>query len=70
MLYETRELLERDVSVEKQSVLDWRLQQFVLLGFGEVKASLLAESAQVDLGRVRELVKAGCSLDTVMRIVL
>jgi hypothetical protein len=55
---------------EEAAVRQWRLEQFLQLGFGEFQATLLAYSEYVDLGQVRKLVRGGCGLETLLRIVI
>jgi hypothetical protein len=57
-------------SPEHAQVHKWRQEQLCALGFGEAAAELLADCIDVDLGRVRSLVRAGCLPDLVLRIVL
>jgi hypothetical protein len=57
-------------SPEHAQVHEWRQEQLRALGFGEAAAELLADCIDVDLGRVRSLVRAGCLPDLVLRIVL
>lgn len=48
----------------------WRLDQFIALGFDDVRASLMADDARVDLAQARKLVALGCPLETASRILL
>ena len=48
----------------------WRLDQFIALGFDDVRASLMADDAEVDLAQARKLVALGCPLETASRILL
>jgi len=48
----------------------WRLEQFLALGFDVVRASLMADDAEVDLAQARKLVTLGCPLETASRILL
>ncbi len=58
-----------DLSPEDQRVISWRLEQFLLLGFGEEEAWMLVDSG-ADLQLTRSLVGAGCPLHLALRIVL
>ncbi len=58
---------EEELSLEDRRVLDWRFDQFRLLGFGDEDASLLVSSG-ADLQLARSLVGAGCSLHLALRI--
>jgi hypothetical protein len=60
----------QELSEEGRRVRDWRRQQFESLGFSGAHAEILAECRDVDLGRVRSMVAAGCGLGTVLQIVL
>lgn len=48
----------------------WRLDQFIALGFDDVRASLMADDARVDLAQARKLIALGCPLETASRILL
>jgi len=48
----------------------WRLDQFIGLGFDDVRASLMADDAGIDLAQARKLVALGCPLETASRILL
>jgi len=48
----------------------WRLDQFIALGFDDVRASLMADDAGIDLAQARKLVALGCPLETASRILL
>jgi len=56
-----------ELSVEDRLVLDWRFEQFRLLGFGEEDSRLLVDSG-ADLHFTRTLVRAGCPLHLALRI--
>jgi hypothetical protein len=64
------EAVAESLSADEQRVRDWRWEQFVALGFGHAESDLLADCADVDLGRVRTIVGAGCDHRTALRIVL
>jgi hypothetical protein len=64
------EAVVETLSEDERRVRDWRWEQFVALGFGQAESDLLADCADVDLGRVRTLVGAGCDHRTALRIVL
>lgn len=49
---------------------DWRLDQFVVLGFDLARAELMAGDSRVDLAQARRLVALGCPLETASRILL
>lgn len=55
------------LSPEDRRVVDWRFDQFRLLGFGEEDAWLLVDSG-ADLQLARSLVSAGCPLHLALRI--
>jgi hypothetical protein len=61
---------EIETVTEEDRVIDWRREQIRALGFNDSQADLLAYSPDVDLARVRSLVRAGCEHVTVMRILL
>jgi hypothetical protein len=48
----------------------WRFDQFLALGFDDVRASLMADDSGVDLAQARKLVALGCPLETASRILL
>jgi hypothetical protein len=48
----------------------WRHDQFIALGFDDVRASVMADDARVDLAQARKLVALGCPLETASRILL
>ena len=54
---------------EPRHVLIWRAVQFAELGFESKQAVSLAQ-ATVDLGRARQLMAAGCTVETAARILL
>ena len=58
-----------ELDLEDRRVIDWRFDQFRLLGFGHEDAWLL-EGAGADLHTVRSLVGAGCPLYLALRIVV
>ncbi len=57
------------LSQEDRRVVEWRFAQFSMLGFGEEDAWLLVDSG-ADLSLARSLVRSGCPLHLVLRIVL
>jgi hypothetical protein len=59
-----------DSPPDEDSVRRWRHEQFLRLGFVESQATLLADCTHVDLGQVRRLAGQGCSLDTLVKIVV
>jgi hypothetical protein len=58
---------ETDGSAEEHQVRRWRLEQFLRLGFDTTNAAVMAE-AKIDLALARQLVGAGCPLETASRI--
>jgi hypothetical protein len=58
-----------DQPVDELNVRHWRLEQFIRLGFDDLRAALLAESA-VDLAQARRLVALGCPPETASRILI
>jgi hypothetical protein len=58
-----------ELNLEDRRVIDWRFDQFRLLGYGDEDAWLL-EGAGADLHLARSLVGAGCPLHLALRIVL
>ncbi len=58
---------QEELSLEDRRVLDWRFDQFRLLGFGDEDAWLLVNSG-ADLQLARSLVGAGCPLHLALRI--
>jgi hypothetical protein len=60
----TRSRPDEDVLVQR-----WRREQFLAMGFAPVEARRLTALA-VDLGEMRRLLAAGCSLETATRILL
>lgn len=61
---------ELETVSEEERVLDWRREQLRTLGFDDCQADLLAFSPEVELARVRTLLRAGCDHVTAMRILL
>jgi hypothetical protein len=57
-------------SSEGARVYDWRYDQLLGLGFGDIEADLMASWPEVDLGRVRDLIRTGCPMELVVRIVV
>jgi hypothetical protein len=60
---------EPALAIEDGQVPRWRHEQFVLLGFSDAQALLLADS-EADLGQARYLVECGCTLTLVLQILL
>jgi hypothetical protein len=60
---------EPALEIENGEVRCWRHDQFVLLGFSDAQALLLADS-EADLGQARYLVECGCTLTLVLQILL
>lgn len=57
-------------ATEHHSVLAWRTEQFLALGFSEEEADRLAAARDVELSQVRKLVASGAPLELIARIVL
>jgi hypothetical protein len=53
----------------EEAVMNWRFDQFCLLGYDEVQAVLLANS-DVDLHLTRTLIGNGCPLELAVKIAL
>jgi hypothetical protein len=62
--------LQTDMSDDQRRVVGWRFEQLEALGFNETEAAIMATCRDVDLGQVREMLRAGCRRDTLLRIVL
>jgi hypothetical protein len=60
---------EPALEIENGEVRRWRHEQFVLLGFSDAQALLLADS-EADLGQARYLVECGCTLTLLLQILL
>jgi hypothetical protein len=60
---------EPALAIEPAQVRRWRHEQFVLLGFNDAQALLLADS-EADLGQARYLVDCGCTLTLAVQILL
>ena len=60
---------EPALAVEHAQVRRWRHEQFVLLGFSDAQALLLADSVG-DLGQARYLVDCGCTFALALQILL
>ena len=56
-------------AVEHAQVRRWRQEQFVLHGFSDAQALLLADS-EADLGQARYLVDCGCTFTLALEILL
>ena len=56
-------------AIEDAQVRRWRHEQFVLLGFSDAQALLLAGS-EADLGQARYLVDCGCTFTLALQILL
>jgi hypothetical protein len=68
MSTELRRSRSNDVP-EEVEVLQWRLEQFEVLGFGELDALALSHS-DADLAEARRLRKTQCPRHLVLRILL
>jgi hypothetical protein len=55
---------EPALAIEDTQVRRWRHEQFVLLGFSDAQALLLA-GLEADLGQARYLVDCGCTFEVV-----
>jgi hypothetical protein len=62
--------VESGQSDQLHSTHVWRLDQLTSLGFDSVRAALMADDAQVDLGQARKLIALGCPVETAARILL
>ena len=60
---------EPALAIEHAQVRRWRHEQFVLLGFSDAQALLLADS-EADLGQARYLVDYGCAYTLPLQILL
>jgi hypothetical protein len=60
---------EPALAIEDAQVRRWRHEQFVLLGFSDAQALLLADS-EADLGQARYLVDRGCTFTLALQILL
>jgi hypothetical protein len=60
---------EPALAIEHAQLRRWRHEQFVLLGFSDAQALLLAES-EADLGQARYLVDSGCTFTLALQILL
>lgn len=58
-----------DAPTEEHRVIEWRLEQFRLLGFRGPAAHLLAQRLTIDLELARRLAKAGCPPHLLLRII-
>jgi hypothetical protein len=54
----------------EESVLIWRYEQFAGLGFTVDEATSLAGNTDIDLGRARRLIEAGCPSNVAYRILV
>ena len=55
---------------EAERVLSWRFEELERAGYPVASANELAERTDVDLHAAVELVRAGCPVDTAVRILL
>jgi hypothetical protein len=55
---------------EAERVLTWRFEELERAGYPVGPANELAERSDVDLHAAVELVRAGCPVDTALRILL
>ncbi len=60
---------EPALAIEHAQVRRWRHEQFVLLGFSDAQALLLADS-EADLGQARYLLDCGCNFTLALQILL
>jgi hypothetical protein len=61
---------ERLGDLEAESVLRWRFEELVRVGYDAGDAMVLASHVEVDLHGAIDLVTHGCSTATAMRILL
>jgi len=54
---------------DDESVVLWRLHEILRLGFPFEEAENLAYRRDVDVGRLRDIVRRGCPLDVALRII-
>jgi hypothetical protein len=57
------------LAIEHAQVRRWRHEQFVLLGFSDAQAQLLANS-EADLGQARYLIDCGCIFTLALQILV
>jgi hypothetical protein len=62
--------LELDHDAEAELVRSWRFEELERAGYPPASANELAERNDVDLHAAVELVRAGCPVETALRILL
>lgn len=55
---------------EDERVIRWRLEQLTNAGYSWACAMVIAASRDIDLHHAVDLARAGCPIDTAMRILL
>ncbi len=65
----TDEAKPKEGPSSEEKLRQWRVGQFVRLGFSETSAELLADSP-VDLHYAEDMVKHGCDLSVALRILI
>ena len=61
---------ERLGDLEAETVLRWRFDELVRVGYDAGEAMILASHVEVDLHRATDLVARGCPTATALRILL
>jgi hypothetical protein len=56
--------------LEAETVLRWRFEELVRVGYDAGEAMILASHVEVDLHRATDLIARGCPTETAMRILL
>jgi hypothetical protein len=62
--------IEAQFKREERVVLGWRFEELVRAGYDERDAMIIADRGDIDLHRATELLRAGCTKPTAMRILL
>jgi len=57
-------------ALEAETVLRWRFEELLRVGYEAGEAMILASHVEVDLHRAIELVERGCPTPTALRILL
>jgi uncharacterized protein (UPF0248 family) len=55
---------------DRERVIRWRVEQLAKVGYSWPAAMVIAANTQIDLHRAVEIVKAGCTPDIAVRILL
>ena len=66
----TAELITSPREAEVERVRGWRLEELLRAGYNHRAALEVAERTDVDLHVAVELLRAGCSISTALRILL